>query len=695
MSIATLGGIHLDAHQPITWTSRPGVLADRATWLLDAGTADAIFARRGEPMDLVYDVGDGPVTVRGLYVLALEPGDNPYTKRIRVADRRWKWARRWVSRDFNLRRKTGDQRILNNTMELATAFFDDTIGYAPWSLKDEVTPWTALDVIDAILGDELEEVAYTVTVKRPIELRVEELPIDSDGATALARALEFTPGLDIKLNEDDGLPALYDVADGSHVEVIDECGPPNVGSGFPGVSDRRAERPRSVRVLFTPEVEVRVTADHADPITHAPVTLFDGIGFGVSFRLVPVIAISDPSFVTTEYGTLNAGSWMPLHEWLEDVNSAANGGLLANGRHNNILLSEDRLLKHLITPSHPLERLDVLYAVDKFGNRDATWSNRMGQLKGAYRQIYQIHRSLLDRVRSWTLTRVAVMDEANQTRGSTQVWTDWVKRPSWAGIEERGMGLLAFPWRVEGYADRLEDAIGAPASVTVMERDTGTLRVVPKVSEWENAEMVFFGRFEADEMPAYSAAISYKWHQQKLAQAHKMSLIITAIPAAPSKRERLHAEEVTPREVSALVGYDVGQGEGPPIDIRIGPGLQTARYAWLDDADSEWASWWAGKGGPINDKPGLINGEILKGIARAAAAQVYDTYMDVPDNAHSVGLTSKARISGAITSVRHSLARDGSASTMIRTSAQVLERNPWQRMPDSLRRILERMVITP
>lgn len=683
---ATLGDVPLDGYANISWTSRPGVTPDQATWLLAVDTARAIWELRGSPVSLVYDVGRGPVTVHGLYVLSLEPGDSPYTLRVRVADRRWMWSRSWVARDYNLRRKTGDQRILNNTMQLANAFLTDTVSYAPHSLIDGSRAWTALEVIDDILGDALGE-DYSVTVKRPIELRVEDLPLDTDGASALARAIQFTPGLGIKLNESDGLPMLYDVADQSEEAVAASVGPVDVGRGYPGTSDRRAERPRRVRVLFTPEIEVRFDVDHEAITPH-----FGGNSqLEVTRELVPVIAIPDPSFDTANYGVLNAGSWMPLHEWLDDLQRPANGGLLANGRHSDIPLSDARIRKHLIAPGHPMERLDVLYAVDKFGNRDAVWSNRIGQLRGAYRQIYQIHRSMLDRFRTWHVQRVAVLDDANQIRGTTQVWTDWVRRPSWRGVEERGQGNLAAPWYVAGYAERLEDGQGAPASVSVMERDTGTLRIVPQVSQWENSEMVFFGRFVDDTMPAYSAAIAHRWHHQELSAEHKKAIIVTAIPAG---KEQLYAVEVTPSEVSQLVGYDVGQGQGPTLDVRIGGGLQTARFAWLDDNAPDWDAWWGGFRSGTLPEGALINGEILAGIAKAAAAQVYDAFVDIPSNAYTVGLTGQATITGAVKQIRHTLSRDGSATTQIRTSPSVLERDPWQRMPDSVRRVLERLVVT-
>src|SRR3990167_8810284 len=98
----------------VAWPLREGTKPVIQTF--DMAPLDAIsLSTSGGPVTLkiVPDEGN-TVTVEGLWVLNVQPGDNPYISRITLGDLRVWWSYAWIIRRYNHRRNVGTKRLVAN-----------------------------------------------------------------------------------------------------------------------------------------------------------------------------------------------------------------------------------------------------------------------------------------------------------------------------------------------------------------------------------------------------------------------------------------------------------------------------------------------------------------------------------------------------------------------------------------------------
>ena len=204
---ATLGGERLMADRgPIGWSITSGTTAHQRTFDMEASAADRLFKRSitGETMTLLIEPDDREaLEVQKLRVLSTGPTEVDGILNVLVADRRWSWNRNFISRTYNLRRRNGERRILEeNGVPLPRAItpITDDVGYAPFSLEPRDRPtkaWTASEIIRDIIR-ELAPGQFVIPVrdfKRVID--VESFTIHDPGDRAMAKALSLLPGIDI------------------------------------------------------------------------------------------------------------------------------------------------------------------------------------------------------------------------------------------------------------------------------------------------------------------------------------------------------------------------------------------------------------------------------------------------------------------------------------------------------------------
>ena len=122
----------------------------------------------------------------------------------------------------------------------------------------------------------------------------------------------------------------------------------------------------------------------------------------------------------------------------------------------------------------------------------------------------------------------------------------------------------------------------------------------------------------------------------KLSSAHKIAIIVTAIPAAPNTSQQLHRIVVTPSEVANLLpGGAPPAGRGPILEIRVPGSVETARIPWVDSKRTDIERAFGIQPGEpnfanfvINEKKGEDGSASLNAIALAEAASAYAAFSD-------------------------------------------------------------------
>lgn len=112
------------------------------------------------PLKLVMEDPDNgrKVEIAGIYVVVGErPGTDYNTKVLTLADQRWLWPRTVIVRSYNIRRKTGDFRLIQNELSRIQVNRQRAdFGYRAATLNgvgDSAKPWTAMEVLEDILKE--------------------------------------------------------------------------------------------------------------------------------------------------------------------------------------------------------------------------------------------------------------------------------------------------------------------------------------------------------------------------------------------------------------------------------------------------------------------------------------------------------------------------------------------------------------
>ena len=125
-----IGGVECNAHQPITWGRVGGVEPFTFQVELVKDRAEAIH-NQAKYVDV--QVNGGPA---GQYFpVELAAGSTPGLRTLTLADARWEWPFKLIVRDFNVRRQTGDSRLVGPRVEVHAQV--PRYDYAPYSLKGD------------------------------------------------------------------------------------------------------------------------------------------------------------------------------------------------------------------------------------------------------------------------------------------------------------------------------------------------------------------------------------------------------------------------------------------------------------------------------------------------------------------------------------------------------------------------------
>lgn len=691
MTRATINGFPCIDSGPVRWPLRPGVDPVTAQFDMTPKDADAVLAQ--SRVVLTFGGERQQVTVDNLFVLSEVSSGNPAIRTVMLTDQRWFWRYPHIRRGYNIRRHIGVKRLTDPvTLEIQPV--DDDVTFAPWSLftpEDGDRKWVASEVLSDVLTSVIPDGFVIPGSGIFDEIPIEDLELDDSGDAAIKRVLDYLVGAEIAVGLD-GQAQLYSRLSGGEGALASRIPDEIEDGGHLAFVSRRYVRPKSIRVLFTREHEIRFDFAEGESKTST-----DPDPHPISERTIDnVLPVSDFELTLSSGKTVAQGTWITF---VEALNAWADVPILGD-------LDFDKIQKAMV-PFIDLwsgvRLAGMLEPPDEF----IEWAGRVSAIQKHYRQTFQIRRKWMDRIRALRPYRVALLNAERGTRGPAVAYTDFAYlysgRSLWA--EERSGVKHNYVTNIRRYplSGNITSADApAPASVSILDADEGVLRLdflgdaygvysqsFPSMIELEGGSVNAAGypdetpnsrlrRARSGESIAFNA-ISQGGRRPKLTSSHKAAVILTAIAGAPNTNDQLFAIEVTPSDVKSILppGIQSGIGDslGPVMEIRIKPGIETARVAWLDSRSEDIERAFGVRPGAVPDLSDLIinldgvsgediGGASLNAIAKAAAARVYGSMADRLEGGATFDLDPTISVDGWIQEVAHELTVNGETFTI-------------------------------
>ena len=694
----------------VVWTQTSGPAPSQVIVEMEAATADAAWKAGAIPLTSTLEItpdggGDLPLKVEALSIIDYAPSGNPFTKCLVVADRRWLWGRKHVLRRYNILRRTGQVSVIRDDVLHNVTADVAKVGYAVWSL-DGATRWTAQRVLSDIMAQidpraSVNVAAVTDSDANPIQ----NLEIDDTGDGAVARALMQIPGITVTVERNGGV-RFFNTLDQSEAAVL-SAGPPVVGMGYPILTDHSRLRPREVVVYFNREVESRFDFTEVFGTQAA-----NGIPVA---QLENVLPSPDPELTLVSGQTVGRGQWITFDEAIAAWVATRPAG-------------QPPLTKDVINDQFALGLTNVrqFAALSTLGGLVANvdWDARISVIMQCYRTVYRIPQATMQRIYQLRANRVAIINPVTGDRAPSPCWMDYSLLPSpgsprWTIVDgEAGNNANKFGMgrAIKGYKQALRDGQVAPVAVSVIDPDLGIIqlhfrgdylgaltRFVPgaMLNVPRSSPTSGFPRFLAEHVPLTDS---------KLDPNFGMATILTVAYGSPNDNRQLQAITVQAQEAEELIpGAKFMPADGPPVQLRVGPQVVTARFAWQDIGGMGAAvrqtigleqSGDSRALGFVNDVHLLdsqwINKDDCVAVARAVAAAYYAYLTDRTVGDKTTGLNPFVTLTGAMESVRHAGQADGAALTTASIPQFPPARKNWfALLPDKIRAIVMRLVQFP
>lgn len=679
--IAKLGDANLDARNGVSWAIREGVTPNIAAYTLDREEAEKLLRGLGDAKDAATD-GDvslrmsmavngkrREVEVKGLRVLGKAGTTDIFSETVLVADQRWKWNRKWVRRSFNLRRRSGDRRRLDEDGDLpaATAPTVDDVDYLEATLQEKGKPWTALEMAKEVLDEVIGQGNWTGQLNQFTKVKpVDNVEIDAPGHSAVAQVLGFLTGAAIYVGLDGKavVKNALDEAASDKVMARSDYGEKIVGGGEPRFVSLRRQRPSSIEVLFDVEQEVRFDYFSGRSSTD----------FGEARYMENVLPVPDASLKIVQGRlagkTVVRGTWVSIPDVLASWN-ADKGGDFPD-------ITED-----LIRKWYNSDRLEANFI--QYGTPDAVtinWPARIAAVRAHYWQSFRVSRKWMNRVYSMSGYRATIEDSETGSRSPAVAYMDYSLLFSSKGLRATSLSKQGIGKAVQGGRLPSQPLAGgtiAPAYVTIEDAEVGIIRVDLQRDLSGNVESITPGLINAlprvlplgNAFPVTKNGSRYGNNGSitEISSAFQFSTVVTCSPVSPNNTRRLYSENVTLSEAQDYLPNSIkvalGAAEGPVWQARVGHGILTARFPWIHDqaADIERSF---GVGLPLGAAAPNIFGEdfifnpfAVKDMARVIAAGIYASMPDHWEGNKRIPLSPEVLPTGRISSVVHSVGQGG------------------------------------
>jgi hypothetical protein len=726
-TVVTFAGRTILASAPIEWSYTEGVRPYVTT--LDFMPDDAkqlLKTDRGGPYDLVITSDDVARTIKNLWMLRRVPGEHKYIVRIEIADRRWMWPYAHVVGRYNVRRKDGVKRVATPDTPPEVADIVPDIHYAPYSLKPPQSGWKdrwkPRDVLEDVwkkaTSREFDPPGYRITGnfgQSLEELTIEDLQIEDSGDSAIAKALSYLPEAGIYI-DDNGVAVIYSKVDGGEVGICQPSasGPEMVGRGHIEMVSNKWTCPKKVHVRFVREQEVRFDAIEKSKAIGSTSTKL------TTERLMEnVLPVPD-----YQLGRWCQGTYVTFDEYLNAL-PAPPGGVIPRLDHSH--------LQRAFLPY-----LDLWGAIQLLGVRDpnSDWVARVAALQQHYRRTYRINPTWRDRFLRFYAYRVATIDPTTGTRAPSLAYADYAYLGSqkywWKQLGENGglgAGDLAYAINVDGYPKGADIGNGAkafdanskaaPIRVQILDHDQGIIHFVYELDPVKMFDTILPSNLEnipsgnvndRTRSVSFNAVIKGREQQPpKLSASHKVAVVLMATPASPNNSQQFFEIVLEPKDVQHLLPSamreSIKDARGPEMDYFVGPGIETARGAWVDsrrdDIDKLFGikNFQPAPGEPapdngliINDNQSKDGSASLRAIALARAAGVYALHAAHLSGSAEFRLSKDITIAGWISRVTHTVETDGVASTRVDLPDQLQGIDMFAFLDASTRALIMKMV---
>lgn len=699
MSVATLGGYYLVNSQAVRWTSTPGPNPDVAVYELYRADGERLWRKAGSgtPVDLRLADGDRDRIIKGLHLLRPVPASRPELAAYEVADLRWAWQRAWVVGRYNVRRRSGDRRIVYRDV-LGNAAVADDVAYHPASLNPPfggTERWTGGLIVGDVLRQIREQVPETWAFEYELgdvdeAVRPEGVELDDPGNVGLRRALAYTPGASIRVT-DDAVVHVYSMVDGAEVASRANAGRPIREAPISIMADHSAVAPSRIDVLFTREPELRF-----DFLAQQPATTS-----GREERhLENVLPIPDQALDGYPPGT-----WVTFDKAFE---------LWGNMPTAGGPLSHAIIQRQYLNPFWRSSQMNMVSIAAAEAGVNDDWMRRIAAVYRHYFRTFRLPRRWMDRILELRDRRVALLDPETGAFAPAQAWMDFAIRYDGQSprtqAAARTAGMLLLARNIDGYAAGLGDGLVSPAEVRVIDGHEGIIDVTVNADPygWGMSTVPCALKNIPTAQIGDVAGRPRFWSEQRGPQAalpmltdnHRMAVVLSAVPAYPVGLQQLQSVRVRPADLLSDfpdlmrdVPLDAG---GPVWTIRVPPSLETARIAWQDAAAYSIENCFGlGQQSPDSLNSSLegyvTNGEAMKAVARTAAAVVYAGFRNRPLGSHVEYLSREAILQGGIGQLIHVIAR-GQSTTESRYVSNLPERDLLSFLPESVAVAVRRLV---
>lgn len=699
----TLNGVHCDAAGNVGWVFTTGVDPHIQAFELDRHEA-ARLIDEGGPVTLTIEDTNRIMVVEKLEIVGEGPSSRDTFRTVLVADLRWKWPRKLVTGQYNVRRRTGQKHLAGSAI-IQIAQVIDNYEFAPASLIGDLVKWKPKEMLLDVLGKlsegegfEFEFDAETGTD----ELEVNDLDVNDPGNEALALALQHIPGTTVWV-DNVGVVHIQSTVGLQEAEVLNKMGPDIVDEGHTSKVSYRFTRPQKIRIFFIREQEIRHNTRAAGESVTADARV-----------MTNVCMITDPEILLN--GNIAMfGSWGAI----DDLLAPWNGSL--PGSEEGFVVPPP--LSHTVIQQAFFE--DALFRLYvPFGSDvpQPIWAGRINSIKTHYRQTYQINRRWLDRSRKVMAVRCALLDPTTGTRGMSQAHGDFCVK------------VAAMPANIKAHKGRLwansyggneagttpfaantllGDSNVVPALVQMLDDQAGILHLDYRVDPYGAWKQIYPSA--VDNLP--SAVMSDKLARgvnmkigeaglcPQLAATDTKAVVLTHVPAYPNSNQQYYMHEVSPADVAGLVkGLEITPADGPVWDIFIDPGVVTARMAWLDEfastiEKSMGVNVQGGAAAALNAQDNdilrglLINEDDLIAVAQAKAAAIWSKMSDRFIGEKATRMNPAIKIAGSIQSVAHYVDPEGAVITRVTLPEELQSRDFRALLPPGTRKVIFREVV--
>lgn len=734
----TLAGEPVLATTTAQWSLRPGV--EPVVEEFDLRPASrAVLSRylgRPEPVTLSY-LG---TSYENLFVLREDPAANEHIYRVLVADRRYLWRFRHVHERINLRRRVGVKRrgawddrglvgVDRSALEQSAAAFT----YRRWTVEpDTLMPYSPRQLLRRImrLVDRDAKVTLDPNVT-DLQTPIEDLELDDPGNVAIQRMLSYLPGATVTVDPDGGV-RFYFVPDDRDEALHGALSPEIVGGGHTIRLRDTLDRPSKIRVKFSWQVEMRF--DFLDDAAGDEDALKNETPKGsvTPRRLENVLEVPDHRLALPDGREVAQGTWLTFAEaWQAWIAQDPPTGSLGTALRDSV--------REAFIPDMGLwSALDLWGRFDRNGiesGRLRNWAARIAAVQQHYRTSFRLPKDWLDRVLHIHPYLVGTWDRVTGSRAAAVAYGGYAVRPAQKGFYLEGASGardLFYAFNVPGYPGTNAPITSAskpsPAVVSVVDADQGILRLDYRVSRYGIEDMIWPSLLEGvpNRNPDDFGRSTVAWNATfdetgddvpRLAASHAVAVLFTVTPATTI----LYEVVVEPRDVLGLLPASVRDrigdtAHGPELDLRIGPGIESARVAWSDDPDLRRVVeglFYPENIAELRDRPdqkdavvsnrlrSLVTNDAeqaaigeraasLRNIALAAAASAWARWAERPIGTISGAYDGGLRLAGATADLAHTTSTEGVSTTRATFLPAVEPLSMFGLMDGSTRRILMR-----